>query len=274
MPTAPLSKRTTTTAVSSRPRSFHSGSTRRSRWRTPRPRSRPGSGSAGRRSRGSASRGRSCSARPGPGRTARVAGHRPQQSWGAQAAVVEQGAGRGPVRRVPAVEPDLQDNAGGAGGIDGPVGVGKGQRPSASRRTRPCPAAAAATTRSAWNLAGAAITTASISGSANTSAGSVANFAAPSEAASCSAAPGAGSATAASSRPATAARASRRGTNPSAPIRSVRPGPDPAAVRRSCCFSSRVRASCVQLCSPRHHRPGGLQSGEGDRYWSHVRSAV
>ena len=35
------------------------------------------------------------------------------------------------------------------------------------------PAAAAATTRSAWNRAGAAITTASISGSANTSAGSV-----------------------------------------------------------------------------------------------------
>ena len=60
---------------------------------------------------------------------------------------------------------------------------------------------AAATTRSAWNRAGAAITTASTSGLANASAASVYAVSAPSSAASRSAAPGAGSVTAASRTP-------------------------------------------------------------------------
>ena len=63
------------------------------------------------------------------------------------------------------------------------------------------PARAAASTRSAWMRAGAAITTASTAGSASSSAGSVVTRGAPSEAARRWAAPGAGSATAASRAP-------------------------------------------------------------------------
>jgi hypothetical protein len=65
------------------------------------------------------------------------------------------------------------------------------------------PARAAASTRSAWKRAGAAITTASTAGSASSSAGSVVASGVPSEAASRSAAPGAGSATPASRAPGT-----------------------------------------------------------------------
>ena len=52
------------------------------------------------------------------------------------------------------------------------------------------PAVAAASTRSAWRRAGAAISTASTAGSASSSAGSVVAFGAPSELASLLAAPG------------------------------------------------------------------------------------
>ena len=63
------------------------------------------------------------------------------------------------------------------------------------------PAPAAASTRSAWKRAGAAISTAATAGSASNSAGSVVAFGAPSEPASRSAAPGAGSATPTSRAP-------------------------------------------------------------------------
>ena len=65
------------------------------------------------------------------------------------------------------------------------------------------PAPAAATTRSAWKRAGAAITTAWTEGSASSSAGSVVACPQPSRAASRSAAPGAGSATPARRAPGT-----------------------------------------------------------------------
>ena len=63
------------------------------------------------------------------------------------------------------------------------------------------PAPAAATIRSAWNRAGAAITTASTAGSASACPGSVYAELAPNAAASFSAASGAGSATAVSRAP-------------------------------------------------------------------------
>jgi hypothetical protein len=65
---------------------------------------------------------------PGGGETAGVAGDRAQHARGAQPAVVEQRAGGLPVRGEAPVEPDLQQDACGAGGVDGPVGVGQRER--------------------------------------------------------------------------------------------------------------------------------------------------
>ncbi len=126
---APLSKRTTTTAVSSSPRSRHSGSTSASAVAYTSTASAPGL------------RNRSVSKSwirvslkivsggdPGRVEAAGVAGHRAQQPRGAQPAVVEQRAGGRPVRGEPPVEPDLQHDAGGAGGVDRPVRVGQRQR--------------------------------------------------------------------------------------------------------------------------------------------------